>query len=103
MPKRRKKPRRKKLQVQDAANSKFPYPRIKLYWKDIFGDSGWADETEFKRMKPSTPTSDGYLFYKDKEKVLTFATYDVDSDGKITFGDRNVYPTGCIRKIQKIN
>lgn len=96
-------PKRKKMNIAGTTAPKIPYPRIRVYWKDILGDSGWADEEEFKKMKPTEPVSDGYLFYKDKNIVLTFGSYDVDSDGKITFGDRNVYPTGCIRKIEKLN
>jgi len=103
MPKRRKKPVRKKMQTQDTTTNGFPYPRVRIHWKDILGDSGWADEEDFKKMKPTEPISDGYLFHKDKDMVLTFGSYDVDTDGKITFGDRNVYPTGCIRRIEKLN
>jgi len=95
--------KRKKMQVQDVATTTFPYQKVRVYWKDILGDSGWGDEEEFKKMKPTEPVSDGWLFYKDKDKVLTFGSYDMDEQGKFTFGDRNVYPTGCIRKIVKLN
>lgn len=103
MPKIAKRSVRKKMQPIEKSAPSIPYQRVRIHWKDILGDSGWADEEEFAKMKPTEPVSDGYLFYKDRQKVLTFGSYDVDSDGKITFGDRNVYPTGCIRKIEKLN
>ena len=52
-------------------------------------------------MECSLCTSLGYLFYKDKNKVITFASFEADKEGKIiSFGDCNVYPSGCIKKIE---
>jgi len=76
------------------------FPRIKLHWIDILGDTGWADDDEFSEMECSTCVSEGFLFYKDDTKLMTFSSYESDSDGNIiSFGDRNVYPIGCVKEI----
>ena len=41
-----------------------------------------------------------YLFDKSKKYVWTFASYE---DGDELFSDRNVFPKGCIIKMEKIN
>jgi hypothetical protein len=42
----------------------------------------------------------GYIFSKDNQYVRTFASYDSKEE---SFSDRNVYPVGCIKSLQKIN
>jgi hypothetical protein len=41
-----------------------------------------------------------YLFNKDKKNVRTFASYEENEE---LFSDRNVFPKGCIIKMEKIN
>jgi hypothetical protein len=76
------------------------YPRIRLHWIDILGDTGWADEDEFQEMKCSTCVSEGHLFHKDENSVMTFASYEIEDGEIISYGDRNIYPIGVIRKIE---
>ena len=71
-----------------------------MQWIDILGDTGWADEDDFKNMKCSTCVSEGHLFYSDENKIMTFASYEVEGGEIISFGDRNVYPIGCVREIE---
>ena len=40
-----------------------------------------------------------YLFSKDKKTIRTFASYEL---GDELFSDRNVFPKGCILKMEKI-
>ena len=40
------------------------------------------------------------LFKKDRKNLWTFASYE---QGDELFSDRNVYPLGCIMKMEKIN
>ena len=35
------------------------------------------------------------------ETVRIFAGYDVDDDGSITFSERSVFPTSCVKKITR--
>ena len=76
------------------------YPRIRLHWIDILGDTAWAANDEFMDMECSTCVSEGHLFFSDEFKIMTFASYEVEDGEIISFGDRNVYPLGCIREIE---
>ena len=76
------------------------YPRIRLHWTDILGDTAWAEKDEFMEMECSTCVSDGYLFYSDENKIMTFASYEVEDGEIVSYGDRNVYPIGCIKEIE---
>ena len=49
---------------------------------------------------PSTMITHAYLFDKDKKYVWTFASYE---EGDELFSDRNVFPKGCIIKMEKIS
>ena len=49
---------------------------------------------------PSTMITQAYVFKKDRKTLWTFASYE---DGDELFSDRNVYPIGCIIKMEKIN
>ena len=54
-------------------------------------------------MKVATPVNEGWIYSKDKNYVKIFASYDKDDDGTLTFRDRSIIPTACIRKIIKLN
>ena len=97
---------RKKLRKINSYNKpkivkqavKFPYKRVRIDWIDIITEGGWGSVKEFEKMKLATPVSEGWLFSKDKETVKIFAGYDVDEDG-ITFSERSVFPTSCVKKL----
>ena len=55
---------------------------------------------EFNGMKPSVMVTNAHLFLKDKKNVLTFASYE---DNEELFSDRNVFPKGCIVKMERVN
>ena len=76
------------------------YPRVRVHWIDILGDTGWADEDEFQEMQCSTCVSEGHLFHKDENSVMTFASYEIENGEVISYGDRNIYPIGVIKKIE---
>ena len=48
---------------------------------------------------PSTMITQAYVFKKDRKNLWTFASYE---DGDELFSDRNVYPIGCILKMEKL-
>ena len=50
-------------------------------------------------MKPAEMITHAYVFYSDSKVVKTFASYDAHFE---SFSDRNVFPKGCIKKIEKI-
>jgi hypothetical protein len=49
---------------------------------------------------PAEMVTHAYLLNKDKKNVRTFASYEVNDE---LFSDRNVFPRGCIVKMEKIN
>ena len=91
---------KKKSKYKSLVINKKRYYFYKIVWLDIVGDSGHADVEEFMKLKPVEMVSYGYIFSKDNQCVRTFASYDTTSE---SFSDRNVYPTGCIRSLHKIN
>ena len=97
MPKSRK---RKKSKYQSLVINKKRFYFYKITWLDILGDSGHANSEEFSNMKPAEMITYAYVFEKDKKYLKTFASYDSKEE---SFSDRNVFPIGCIVRLEKIN
>ena len=95
MPKSRKKSKFSHVIIK---NKKYYF--YKITWADITGDAGHATKDEFISFKPSTMITQAYVFKKDRKNLWTFASYE---QGDELFSDRNVYPIGCIMKMEKIN
>jgi hypothetical protein len=94
MPKR---PKKSKYKHTVIKNKKYYFHKIT--WKDITGDAGHATAEEFEKFMPSTMITQAYVFKKDRKNLWTFASYE---DGDELFSDRNVYPIGCILKMEKL-
>ena len=90
----------KKSKYQSLLINKKRYYFYKITWLDIVGDSGHATLEEFMKLTPAVMISYGYIFSKDKNYIRSFASYDNKEEA---FSDRNVYPTGCVIKLEKIN
>jgi len=90
----------KKSKYKSVVINKKRYYFYKITWLDILGDSGHADIDEFNGMKPAEMVTHAYIFSKDKKMLKTFASYDSSFE---SFSDRNVFPIGCIKKLEKIN
>jgi hypothetical protein len=91
--------RRKKSKYKHAVIGNKKYYFYKIVWIDPMGDSGHADATEMKELKPATMISQAYVFEKDNKHVWTFASYDSE---QAVFSDRNVFPKCIISKMEKI-
>ena len=89
----------KKSQYRNVIIKNKRYYFYKIIWLDITGDSGHATEHDFGGMMPAKMVTHAYLFNKDKKNVRTFASYEV---GDELFSDRNVFPIGCIVKMEKV-
>ena len=90
---------KKKSKFRSILINKKRYYFYKITWLDILGDSGHADSEEFDHMKPAEMITHAYVFYNDSKMLKTFASYDANSE---SFSDRNVFPKGCIKKLEKI-
>ncbi len=91
--------RKKKAKYRSLLIDKKRYYFYKILWQDILGDSGHADFNEFRHMQPAIMETYAYVFQKDKKVLRTFASYDTSSE---SFSDRNVFPLGCVLKMEKI-
>ena len=89
----------KKSKYRHVVINKKKYYFYKITWADITGDSGHATAHEFSGMKPSIMITHAYIYYKDNKVLRTFASYDNNDE---VFSDRNVYPMGCVKKLEKI-
>ena len=94
---------KRKINLNQNVKDGIPYSKVRVEWIDILSDSGWADEKQFNKMKVATPVNEGWVYSKNKDHVKIFASYDKEDDGTLTFGDRSIIPTACIRKIIKLN
>ena len=62
-------PKRKKSKYRHAVINKKKYYFYKVVWKDILGDSGHADSSEFDKMEPAVMVSQAYLYSKDNSNI----------------------------------
>ncbi len=92
--------RNKKSKYRHVVIKNKKYYFYSITWLDITGDSGHATADDFTKFKPSVMVTQAYLFSKDKKNIKTFASYE---EGDELFSDRNVFPRGCIVKMEKIN
>lgn len=75
------------------------YPEVDLYWEDILGDSTIAVPNDFNKMKTAQLINRCYIYKRTKDYIWTFASYQTDDE---SFGDRNIFPTGVVKKIVRI-
>jgi len=85
----------KKSRYKSVVIKKKRYYYYKITWADPTGDSGHADAHQSLGMLPSVMITHAYVFLKNKKYLWTFGTYEL-------FSDRNVFPIGCVLKMEKI-
>ena len=90
----------KKSKYKSVVIKKKRYYFYKITWVDITGDSSHADLLTALGMMPSVMITHAYLLCKDRKNVRTFASYEENDE---LFSDRNVFPRGCVLKMEKIN
>ena len=90
-------PKKSKYKHVDIKNKRYYF--YKITWADITGDSSHADLHTAEGMMPSIMVTHAYLLSKDKKNVRTFASYEINDE---LFSDRNVFPIGCILKMEKV-
>ena len=91
--------RRKKSKYRHAIVGKKKYYFYSIEWIDPCGDSGHAEASDVKELKPAKMCTQAYVFDKDKKFVWTFASYDSEA---AVFSDRNCFPRSIISKMEKI-
>ena len=91
--------RPKKSKYKSVVIKKKRYYFYKITWADITGDAGHATSFDFMGFMPSIMVTHAYMFSKDRKHVRTFASYE---EGDELFSDRNVFPRGCVIKMEKV-
>ena len=89
----------KKSKYKSVLIKKKRYYYYKITWADPTGDSGHADAHLSLGLTPSIMVTHSYVFAKNKKYLWTFGTYELNDE---LFSDRNVFPIGCIIKMEKI-
>ena len=89
----------KKSKYKSVVIKKKRYYYYKITWIDPTGDSGHATHFDSYGLIPSTMITHAYLFDKNNKYVWTFGTYEKDDE---LFSDRNVFPRGCVLKMEKV-
>tara|TARA_R100000353_G_scaffold143745_1_gene102876 strand:- start:2053 stop:2424 length:372 start_codon:yes stop_codon:yes gene_type:complete len=75
------------------------YYFYRLEWVDITGDAGHASVEEFDKFECSKMITHAYIYKKTSKFVWTFASYE---EKDVSFSDRNIFPVGCIVKMERI-
>ena len=89
----------KKSKYKSVLIKKKRYYYYKITWADPTGDSGHADAHQSLGLVPSVMITHAYVFQKSKKYLWTFATFEENDE---LFSDRNVFPIGCIAKMERI-
>ena len=75
------------------------YYLYKITWIDITGEEDHAHIDQFNDMKMAKLITYGFIFYNDSKVLKTFSTYDTEDE---VFSGRNIFPKGCIVKMEKV-
>ena len=89
----------KKSKYRHAIINKKRYYFYSIRWLDITGDAGHATPEEFDKFSCAVMVTQAYVYKKTNKFLWTFASYDEKEE---VFSDRNVFPKGCIIKMEKI-
>ena len=90
---------RKKSKFKSAIINKKRYYFYSRKWVAITGDAGHATAEEFDKFEASYMLTQAYVYKKTKKFIYTFSSYDIKDE---VFSDRNIFPIGCIIKMEKI-
>ena len=89
----------KKSKYKSVLIKKKRYYYYKITWSDPTGDSGHATAHDSYGLTPSIMITHAYVFDKNKKYLWTFGTHESNDE---LFSDRNVFPVGCILKMEKV-
>ena len=92
--------KRKKSKYRNVVINKKKFYFCKISWVDITSDGGHATADEFDKFECSKLISFAYIYKRTKKFIWTFASYDEKDEA---YSDRNIYPTGCITGIERLN
>tara|TARA_R100001163_G_C5015784_1_gene160185 strand:+ start:681 stop:965 length:285 start_codon:yes stop_codon:yes gene_type:complete len=89
----------KKSKYKSVVIKKKRYYFYKITWNDPTGDSGHANWHDSFGLTPSIMITHAYVFSKNKKYLWTFGSYE---EGDELFSDRNVFPLGCVIRMERV-
>ena len=89
--------RKKRYKHAIISKKKYYFYQIRLV--DIPGESSHATAEEFDKFEACVMLTQAYVYKKTKKFLYTFSTYDIKEE---CFSDRNIFPIGCIIKMDKV-
>ena len=90
---------KRKKRYKHAIINKKKYYFYSIRWFDITGDAGHKTKHEMDKHPISKMGTQAYVFKKSKKFLITFSSYDETDE---VFSDTNIFPIGCIIKMEKI-
>ena len=76
------------------------YPKVEVKWIDIISHAEWMDKSQIAKLNPANCRTRGYLFVKNKQVTILFASVTFDDEGKVdNYGDITVIPTPNVIEI----
>ena len=90
---------KRKKRDKHAIINKKKYYFYSIRWFDITGDAGHKTKDEMDKLPISKMVTQAYVFKKSKKFLITFSSYDETDE---VFSDTNIFPIGCIIKMEKI-
>ena len=90
---------KRKKRYKHALINKKKYYFYTIRWSDITGDAGHKTKEEMERLPIAKMITQAYVFKKSKKFLITFSSYDETDE---VFSDTNIFPIGCIDKMEKI-
>ena len=91
--------KKRKKRYKHAVIDKRKYYFYTIRWLDITGDSGHKNKDEMDKLPICKMITQAYVYKKTKKYLTTFSSYDQDDE---VFSDTNIFPTGCIISMDKI-
>ena len=92
-------PKKRKKRYKHAVINKRKYYFYTIRWLDITGDSGHKNKDEMDKLPICKMITQAYVYKKTKKYLTTSSSYDQDDE---VFSDTNIFPTGCIISMDKI-
>tara|TARA_R100000353_G_scaffold91667_2_gene67553 strand:+ start:225 stop:509 length:285 start_codon:yes stop_codon:yes gene_type:complete len=90
---------KRKKRYKHAIINKKKYYFYSIRWFDITGDAGHKTKEEMEKLPIAKMVTQAYVFKKSKKFLITFSSYDETDE---VFSDTNIFPIGCIIKMEKI-
>ena len=90
---------KRKRRYKHAVINKKKYYFYTIRWLDITGDAGHKSKEEMLKLPIAKMITQAYVFKKSKKYLITFNSYDETDE---VFSDTNIFPIGCIDKMEKI-